>query len=336
MFVSPPPTVPGTTRSAMVASPSPPTPESLVNRPALAALSFTTNQKGLRTFLLKFRAAVGSQYKLTLDNSITSGNLDPLPGTFAYKMHNDIYDMFVLTFKDNDDVLNEMTAHCGALGPKCIKYVMDRYDSSSIAVSVNNIGAIVSMAIRGPDDIDAIVAANKRFPELAFPDTLLSAVILLKLPSKYSTIKTLILQEGALPATERLADRLRTENDFSDDPNKPQHLAFAGIAHQRGRAATCFNCDARGHFTSECTKEPAKCDECDHVGHLTKHCLVRNDRALPENMTAAKKAAIEAKRIAYKARTAINATAIEINDAALQAEIDEDENFLQMLERLEL
>ena len=321
----------------MVASPRPPTPESLVNRPALAALSFTTHQKGLRTFLLKFRAAVGSQYKITLDTSIATGNLDPREGTFAYKMHNDIYDMFVLTFKDQDDVLNDMTAHCGALGPKCIKYVLDRFDSSSVAVAVNNVGAIINMAVHGPDDIDAIAAANKRFPELAFPDTLLSAVILLKLPPKYATIKTLILQEGALPATERIADRLRTENEFSNDGNKPQHLAFAGIAQQRGgRQVQCFNCDTAGHFTTECTKEPAKCDECDHVGHLSKHCLVRNDRPLPSNMTAAKKAVIEAKRIAYKARTAVGATTIEFDAAALQAQADEDESFLQMLARLEL
>eukprot|EP00966_Prymnesium_polylepis_P100560 2329158-Prymnesium_polylepis.1 len=171
MFQSPPPGAPGTV-PAMVASLSPPTPEQLVNRAVLAALVFTTNTKGIRTFFLKFRArAIGSQYKLTLDAAINNEDFSPSERSAAYKMHVDIYDLLILTFKDNDDILNEMTTHCGALGPKCMKYLKDRYDSSSLAVSLNNVGTVMEMAVHGPDDIDAIAAINKRFPDLAFSDS---------------------------------------------------------------------------------------------------------------------------------------------------------------------
>ena len=227
-----------------------------------------------------------------------------------------------------------MSAHCNALGPKCLKYLTDRYDSSSMAVTVNNVGAVLAMAINGPDDITTAAALNKRFPDLTIPDTLLAAVILLKLPAKLATIKTMILQAGSLPTPAEIADMLRTENEFHDDQNKPGHLAFTGIAQPKGRVRSCFNCDESGHFTSECTKAQATCEECQSLGHLAKHCLVRNDRPLPSNMSAAKKATVEAQRIAYKARTAIAATTVELEGAALQAQIDEDEGFLDMLQRL--
>ena len=53
-------------------------------------------------------------------------------------------------------------------------------------------------------------------------------------------------------------------------------------------------------------------------------------------MTAAKKTSIEAQRTAYKARMAAAATTVELDDAALQAQIDEDEGFLDTLQRLGL
>ena len=196
----------------------------------------------------------------------------------------------------------------------------------------------MAKAINGPDDISTVAALNKRYLDLAFPDTLLAAVILLKLPAKFATIKTMILQSGSLvPTPEEIADKLRTENEFHDDPNKPAHLALAGIAQPRGRPQSCFNCDERGHYTSECTRAQATCEECHSLGHLAKHCLVRNDRPLPEmNMSAAKKTSVEAQRIAYKARMATAATTAELDGAALQAQIDEDEGFLAKLERLGL
>ena len=202
---------------------------------------------------------------------------------------------------------------------------------------VNNVGAVMAHAISGPDDITSVAALNKRYSDLAFPDTLLAAVILLlKMPAKFTTIKTMILQSGSLPPPAEIADKLRTEDEFHGDTNRPGHLAFAGIATHKGRTQQCFNCDERGHFTSECSKPAATCEECRCTGHLSKHCLVRNDRSLPVQMAAAKKTSIEAQRIAYKARMAAAATTVELDAAALQAQDDEDENFLQTLERLGL
>jgi|EP00966_Prymnesium_polylepis_P245175 hypothetical protein len=73
----------------MVAPPghgSPPTPDSLVNKAALAGLVFSTDQKKFRTFLRQFRAAIGTQYKSILERAIASNELNPTE-SYAIAMH---------------------------------------------------------------------------------------------------------------------------------------------------------------------------------------------------------------------------------------------------------
>ena len=102
--------------------------------------------------------------------------------------------MLVFTFKGEDDVLDEMMAQCGANGPACFAYLESKYNSTSLPAAVKNLGVLIGESIVGPDQIAGFVAINKRFSRLCFTDEQLSAIIILKLPDKYSTIKTLTLQ----------------------------------------------------------------------------------------------------------------------------------------------
>ena len=76
----------------------PPTPDSLVNKAALAALVFSTDAKKFRTFARQFRSAIGAQYKNTMDRAIEDGNLNPVEPA-AIVMHTAIYDMLIITFR---------------------------------------------------------------------------------------------------------------------------------------------------------------------------------------------------------------------------------------------
>ena len=87
-------------------------------------------------------------------------------------------------FKEHDDILDEMTTQCGTLGPRCVVYLGQRYDSASLSTAVNNIGGIVNAAIIGPDSINAVATANKRYPALALGEDVLVALILLNQPIK--------------------------------------------------------------------------------------------------------------------------------------------------------
>eukprot|EP00966_Prymnesium_polylepis_P058283 1349899-Prymnesium_polylepis.1 len=53
----------------------------------------------------KFRSAIGTQYseyEYTMDAAIASGRLNPTDAT-TIAMHHKIYNMLILTFKDEDD-----------------------------------------------------------------------------------------------------------------------------------------------------------------------------------------------------------------------------------------
>ena len=76
----------------------------------------------------------------------------------------------------------------------------------------------------------------------------------------------------------------------------------------------------------------ASCDECGRNGHLVNHCFVRNDRALPASLSAEKRAAIEAKRTAYKMR--MDTTMVAVETPLKRANREEDEDFIAKLVRL--
>ena len=313
----------------------PPSPDSLVNKAALAGLVFSTEPKKFRTFSRQFRAAIGPQYKTTLEAAIRTGDLQPTNAA-AIVMHHAIYDMLVLTFKDEDDILDEMIAQCGTYGPACLAYLEGQYNSTGLAATVKNFGAIVREQIHGPSHIAGLIALNTRYARLQFTSEQLTALILLKLPDKYSTIKTMVLQSDTLPTPTELQGMLQTESEFSGDGG---HAALAGIGVHRGNAPFCYNCDESGHLTRNCVAAKVTCDECGDKGHQAKHCFVRNDKPLPSNMDEAKKQRIADKRIAYKAAGKACMTTTETaaaTAAEVAAQIREDKDFLSALQRLDL
>eukprot|EP00966_Prymnesium_polylepis_P072903 1693006-Prymnesium_polylepis.1 len=69
-----------------------------------------------------------------MDSAIANGDLNPT-GASAIVIHNKIYNMLILTFKGEDDVMDEMEAQCGKLGPACMSYLEDQYNSTSLAAA---------------------------------------------------------------------------------------------------------------------------------------------------------------------------------------------------------
>ena len=66
-----------------------------------------------------------------MDAAIASGRLYPTDAT-TIAMHTKIYNMLILTFKDEDDVMDEMGAQCGKMGPACMSYLENQYNSTTL------------------------------------------------------------------------------------------------------------------------------------------------------------------------------------------------------------
>jgi hypothetical protein len=211
-----------------------------------------------------------------------------------------------------------------------MSYLEDQYNSTSLAAAVNNLGVVVREAVIGPDQVAGLAARNKRFARLQLSEDVMVALILLKLPEKYSTIKTMIIQSDSLPTIKALIEMLKTDTDFfgGDSP-----AAFSGIGVRNGKF--CYNCDSNGHANAECTKPKVICEECTDKGHLAKHCWVRNDKVLPAYMSAEKKSSITSKRLTYqagKANTGMTAIGAEMVEWQTKFKA-EDDSFISMLER---
>eukprot|EP00966_Prymnesium_polylepis_P190423 4412904-Prymnesium_polylepis.1 len=111
-----------------------------------------------------------------MDAAIASGDLEPTEPA-AIVMH-------------EDDILDEMEAQCGKLGPACAAYLEGIYNSTSLAAAINNLGAVVREAVVGPEQVAGLAARNKRFERLQLSEDVLVALILLKLPEKYGAARS--------------------------------------------------------------------------------------------------------------------------------------------------
>ena len=303
----------------------PPTPDSLVNKAALAGLAFSSEPKKFRTYTLQFKSAIGAQYKVTLERAIATSDFGPTSPT-AIVMHTALLDMLVLTFKGEDDILDEMMAQGGADGPACFAYLEGKYNSTSLPAAVKNLGEIIRETTIGPDQIAGVVALNKRFARLCFTDEQLTALIILKLPDKYTTVKTMILQSDHLPTLTELMHKLQAVTDYEPDGG---HVAFSTMT----TGMFCYNCDSTGHTIKSCPKPKVLCDECGDKGHLKKHCWIYNDKPLPYWFDDAKKRLFEEKRVAYKATAAAAMTTV-VGGYCEAEQMREDENFLDAMQRL--
>ena len=227
-----------------------------------------------------------------------------------------------------------MVAQCGTLGPACIAYLESIYNSTSLAAAVKKFGAVAREPIIGPDQIAGIVAVNKRYARLQFTDEQLVALILLKLPDKYSLDghdldPTVGQPAGDHGAHQHAPDRVRVLVAGRPRrllrhrrPARPPHILLQ-LRHAGPHALGLHH--AQGHLQQ--VRRPRAHDQA----------LLRAQRqeTLPAGMDAAKKQRIADKRVAYKASRATCLTTVECA-ADVEAQIREDEDFVSAMQRLGL
>ena len=109
------------------------TPLTTINYSILSKLKLTPTPLGMRTFMIKFPAAIGPLLATSLRNAITHEQLDPesdaQAAIFTY-----IYDALVGCMTDDSSAdLLAMTKDCGNNGPKCVVWLQRKIDPSTTA-----------------------------------------------------------------------------------------------------------------------------------------------------------------------------------------------------------
>ena len=144
---------------------------------------------------------------------------------------------------------------------------------------------MINMKLTSPN----VLVGSKRIIELnnqlaadeQIKASLLSALVVLKLPDNFATVRDQAITAGTFPGTDTLIDRIEQLELFAAASKKEANFT------DRKQQKFCFNCDSVGHTSRECTSEKLDCDICGlKAGHMAKHCLVKNGKEIPSTLPA--------------------------------------------------
>jgi hypothetical protein len=278
-----------------------------LSKSSLIKLTFEPTRVGVKVFKIKFRTAIGASLAKVLKDAETNENYDPTD-TKDLKAHSEIFDFLVSTMND-DSLILEMITECGELGPKCLKFLYDKYDPASTATSLATLLNLMKAPL-GDDisiGISAAVVSNSNLPTgLQFSDKLLCALLLLKLPTQFNHLKSIIVERDELPTVAELKLKVTSsinmfESSFGESFSN-EKASFAAFNDSKYRSS-CVNCDKDGHKLYECPLTKSDCTHCgEGAGHMTKFCFVPNDKPLPLKMSQEKKDKFTKLRGEYQAK----------------------------------
>jgi hypothetical protein len=303
-----------------------------LSKSSLTKLTFDPTRAGIKVFKLKFRVAIGTSLATVLKDAETNEDYDPTD-TKGLKAHSEIFDYLISTMSD-DILILEMVTECGELGPKCLKFLYDKYDPASTATSLKTLLNIMKAPLGDdiPSGISAAVVSNASLPTgLQFPDKLLCALMLIKLPTQFNNLKSIIVERDELPTVAQLKLKVTSsvemfESNFGEGLGSHEKASFAAINTEY--KGFCVNCDKEGHKLHMCSLPKSSCTYCgDEANHMTKHCFVPNDKPYPFHMHQAKKDNYTKLRAEYKAKLSEKTKAANVcvsADDDMLAHIDDD------------
>ena len=109
---------------------------------------------------------------------------------------------------------------------------------------------------------------------------------MVKLPTEYSTLKSVLVEKDALPTCKELVMSVTKSIQLAKVSGTPmiEHASFAFVRNQGSKV--CYNCDdnSGNHFQNTCTKPKGDCDVCGNLFSSVCHLLSTKNspRACPK------------------------------------------------------
>ena len=274
--------------------------------------TLTATPNGARAFAVKFPAALGPLLAKVL--KIALGNLDrdidyrPKEAN-TVRLHDMINDYLVRCLEGHDELLIRMTQETQGDGPAGFKWLLDDIDPKSSISAISTLMSVLTTPIDGDviASMNAKISDNASLPEhLSLKASILTVLLLVKLPDEFATLKAVVVEKDTLPTVKELVTSVTKSTQLAKISGTPMnsHASFAFVRNNHSKV--CFNCDDKSgnHFHSTCPKPKQACFVCGtDAGHLNKHCLAQSDREIPASLPESTKEKILKNRIAWKQGT---------------------------------
>ena len=278
--------------------------------------------EGWGVFMLVFYASMSQPLRHLVQSHMLTGQLKPNDAdeTLAYDI---VWNGLITRLESEPDLITLLARECDTgNGVQALGVLHSKFAGNTAAKSLSVLNEMITFTIdadpvAGAQRIQALnsqLAADEQFTE-----KLLSALILVKLPSSFANLRDGTITGGIIPSLSSLIDQIEqlapfvAPVDTARDVNLSQRLPF------------CYNCNTRGHQSRECKSAPVDCDACGpKAGHLPQYCLVKNGKELPPSFTPAQRDAILAKRDAWLSKD----KSIKVAEVAPPVSDDADDTFV--------
>ena len=121
--------------------------------------------------------------------------------------------------QNDQDLIAELADNCDAdNGVQMYFHLKQKFLGKSIAGTVTSVTSIIGASI-GYDNVVSIfksMIAENKLLSVPFPDELMVAIIITKLPPRLATVKTMLINGGTFPKPSGFISLIETNVDFDN------------------------------------------------------------------------------------------------------------------------
>ena len=263
----------------------------------IAAPRLKRDPPGWRVFELVLQSSMNAALRSLVMDHIKTGQLKPYTSdeSDAYEL---VFNELIQRLEAEPDLIELISDKVETgNGIHALSVLRSKFAGNTPAKSLTVLGEMITIDLDSDPFVGAqrIVSLNSQLADdERFPNKLVTALVLHKLPASYSNLRDSTIASGTFPAPAALVDGIEQLKPFVE---KAKSVSFAS----RGSQILCFNCDVRGHPVAECSQAKVDCDICGtQAGHLPKYCLVKNGKEIPASFAPAQREKIQRLREEYK------------------------------------
>ena len=277
-------------------------------RSAGSSAKLIRTPEGWRIFETVLLASM-SQNLRSIVQSVPSEQMKPYNET-ERQAFDIVYSGLIQRLENESDLITLICDQCeSGNGIHALSVLRSKFAGNTPAKSLSILSEMLNKKLFAPNVLVSakrIIALNNQLaPDEQIKPSLLSALIVLKLPDSFTNLRDQAITGGSFPSTDTLLDRIEQLELFASASSEANVI-------DRKPQKFCFNCDTVGHTFRECSAEKLDCDICGpKAGHMAKHCLVKNGKEIPSSLPKNLREKIAREREAYAKKKTANTAEIE-------------------------